>query len=100
MTKLAIYYQQPKDKDGFEQYYFTQHAPLAQKVPNIKDTKVRKVIQTQQTELKLYLIVELEFADLETLQQTMATPEWQAVMQDAKQLLPYLNEPPFTVITE
>lgn len=100
MAKLYIHYQQPADKEGFEEYYFKTHAPLAQKVPNIRGSKVHQVVQNQNTDLKLYMIIEIDFDDLNTLQQALATPEWNAVAQDAQNLQKYLNEPPFIVITK
>lgn len=100
MAKLFIQYQEPADKKGFEEYYFQTHTPLAQKVPNVKGFSINRVVQSQNTSLKLYMIIELEFESLQVLQQTMATPEWDEVMQDAHNLQKYLNEPPIIAITE
>ncbi|MDQ0157741.1 EthD family reductase [Robertmurraya andreesenii] len=100
MAKLMIQYQQPADKKGFEEYYFHTHAPLAQKVPNVKGSSINRVVKAQNISLDLYMIIELEFENLQILQQTMATPEWNDVMQDAQNLDKFLNEPPIIVITE
>ncbi|MFS0882009.1 EthD family reductase [Metabacillus niabensis] len=100
MAKLYIQYQQPKDKAGFDEYYLNTHMPLAKNVPNIKASSIDRVIQSQNTTLNLYMIVVIEFADLPTLQSAMATPEWKAVMEDAKNLEKFLNEPPIIMITQ
>ncbi|WP_209124966.1 EthD family reductase [Alkalihalobacillus sp. BA299] len=100
MAKLIIMYEQPRDQDGFEAYYFHVHLPLAKKIPNIKQETTQRVIQTQNTDLNLYLFVELQFETLESLQQSLATPEAQATVADLDNLMKYLHHRPIISIVE
>ncbi|WP_158211550.1 EthD family reductase [Alkalihalobacterium alkalinitrilicum] len=100
MAKVIIMYEQPKDADGFESYYFGVHLPLAKKIPNIKNEAIHRVVRTQNTDLNLYLIVELEFESLEVLQQAMATPEADATVADLPNMNKYLHHSPIISIVE
>lgn len=67
MTKILVTYEQPKNTEGFERYYFEVHSPLAQKLPNLKNASVYRVLQSKNTDANLYLIAELEFENLTLL---------------------------------
>jgi uncharacterized protein (TIGR02118 family) len=75
LAKMIILYEQPKDKEGFEKHYFNIHVPLGKRIPYIKNESVRRVIQLQNTNLNLYLITELEFESMDTLNQAMSSAE-------------------------
>ncbi|KKK33619.1 hypothetical protein WQ57_23690 [Mesobacillus campisalis] len=100
MAKMIVMYDQPKDVEGFEQYYHEVHIPLVEKVPNIKGAKVQRVLQAMNTTEKLYLIAELEFENPAVLSQSLATPEFQEVQRDLANIMKYLNKPPVVVIVD
>jgi uncharacterized protein (TIGR02118 family) len=100
MAKLIVIYDQPKDQAGFEKYYNEVHIPLVQKVPNLKAAEVHRVLQSMYTNEKLYLIAELHFENPEVLAQALATPEFQEVQGDVKNLVTYLNKPPVVAIVD
>jgi uncharacterized protein (TIGR02118 family) len=100
MAKMIVMYDQPKDVEGFEQYYHEVHIPLVEKVPNILGAKVQRVLQSMNTTEKLYLIAELEFENPAVLTQSLATPEFQAVQSDLANIMKYLNKPPVVAIVD
>ncbi|MGG3467772.1 EthD family reductase [Neobacillus pocheonensis] len=100
MAKLLVMYDQPKDQEGFEKYYFNVHIPLAQKIPNLKGAEVHRVLQVQNTNENLYLIAELHFENPQTLAQGMASPEGLEVQGDVLNLMQFLNKPPVVAIVD
>ncbi|MBV7509369.1 EthD family reductase [Bacillus sp. sid0103] len=100
MAKIIILYEQPKDKEGFEKHYFDVHVPLGRKIPHIKSESIRRVIQTQNTSLNFYLITELEFESMDTLNQALSSPEAKDAKADGIDLFKYLNNPPIITIVE
>lgn len=100
MAKMIVIYDQPKNKEGFDKYYNEVHIPMVEKVPNVKGAKVQHVLQAMNTDDKLYLIAEIEFESTEILNQSFATPEFQAVQADVVNLLEYLNKPPVVAIVD
>lgn len=100
MAKLIVMYEEPRDKEGFEKHYFDVHVPLGRKIPNIKSESIHRVIQSQNTNLSLYLILELEFENLEALTLALSSPEAKAAEADGPNLFQYLNNPPIISIVE
>ena len=100
MAKMIILYEEPKDKEGFEKHYFNIHVPLGKRIPYIKNESVRRVIQSQNTNLNLYLITELEFESIDTLNQAMCSAEARAAEEDGVNLMEFLYNPPIITIVE
>ncbi len=100
MAKFMVLYQQPKDKEKFDDYYQNIHMPLVQQMPNIKKAAVQHVVSTQNTDAGYYIIAELEFETLEILQAAFETPEGKNVQEDGRNLAPFLNQPPTVLITK
>lgn len=100
LAKLIVMYEEPKDKEGFEKYYLDVHIPLTKKMPNIKNVQVQKVINSQNTNLNLYLIAEVEFENMEALKTAFKSDAGKEAQADLKNLLPYLNSPPITAIVD
>jgi uncharacterized protein (TIGR02118 family) len=100
MAKLLVSYEQPKNQEGFENHYFNVHIPLAQKLPNLKNASVYRVLQSQNTDANLYLIAELEFENLSHLNEAMASTIGQEVQNDIPNLLEFLTKPPVISILQ
>lgn len=100
MAKMIVMYEKPNDQPGFEEYYFQKHIPLAQKLPGLKDAKVNKVVTSFNTNLELYLLVELEFDSVEQINASLVSEEGRAVQEDVKNLVEYLGKPPIITIVE
>ena len=100
MAKLVVMYDQPKDQEGFENYYFNVHVPLAQKLPHLKGAEVQRILQAQNTTEQPYLFVELHFDSPQELTQALSSAERRDVQGDVVNLMPFLNKPPVILITD
>ncbi|WP_255485917.1 EthD family reductase [Sporosarcina sp. BP05] len=98
MAKMIIMYEQPKDIVGFEEHYFNVHVPLGLKIPNIIKDSVHHVIQSQNTNLELYMITVLEFESIQKLTEALASPEARAAEEDGVNLFKYVNPPIITIV--
>jgi uncharacterized protein (TIGR02118 family) len=100
MAKLVVMYDQPKDQEGFEKYYFSVHVPLAQKLPHLKGAEINRVLQAQNTAEQSYLLVELYFESSQELTQALSSAEGRDVQGDIVNLMPFLDKPPVILITD
>jgi uncharacterized protein (TIGR02118 family) len=83
MVKLVVAYGAPDDAAGFEAYYASTHAPLAQKIPNLDRFEAGKVLGTPDgSPAPYFFIAELWFESIEVLQASMASPEGEAAGAD------------------
>ncbi len=83
MVKLMVAYGAPEDPAAFDAHYASTHAPLAEKIPNLRRFEAGKVVGTSDgSAAPYYLIAELCFDDAEALQAALATEEGQATAAD------------------
>ncbi len=83
MVKLVVAYGQPQDPAAFARHYSETHAPLAQKIPNLKRFEAGKVLGTPDgSEPPFYFLAELWFDSPEELQAALGSPEGQAAAGD------------------
>lgn len=83
MTTLTVLYGVPTDPDTFDEHYRSVHLPLAQKIPDVQDVVVRKVVATADgSPAQFRLIVNLTFADMDALGASMGSPEGKAAAAD------------------
>jgi uncharacterized protein (TIGR02118 family) len=80
-------------------YYNNVHIPLVKTIPNLKCATINRVVQGHNMEKNVYLVAELEFEDLDTLNQGMESNKGQEVQGDAANLVAFLNRPPIILIT-
>jgi uncharacterized protein (TIGR02118 family) len=83
MVKLVVGYGPPDDAAAFDEHYASTHAPLAQKIPNLRRFEAGKVLGTPDgTPAPFYFIAELSFDGVEELQVALGTSEGQAAAAD------------------
>lgn len=83
MHKVTVLYGHPTDPAAFERYYFDEHLEIAAGIPNVHRVETARVAGTPDgSPLPHYRIAELWFADLDTLQQSMGSPEGQRTVED------------------
>ncbi len=86
-VKLSVVYDNPTDPEAFEKYYTDVHLPLVAKVPNIRRAETAKIFPKEDgSPTPAYRLAELYFDDYETASASIASPEGQAALADAKQL--------------
>ncbi|KGR79031.1 EthD family reductase [Ureibacillus manganicus] len=100
MAKLMVMYERPTNIDDFEKYYQEVHLPMVQEVPNLKNACINRVIQTQNSSEPIYLIAELEFENMEVLQNALSSTGGQKLQNDVVNLVKLLPKPPIVCITE
>ncbi|MGM0842161.1 MAG: EthD family reductase [Bacillota bacterium] len=100
MAKVIVLYEKPKDQEGFEEYYFNTHMPIAGKVPHVKNANVQRVLSNQNTDLSLYLIAEIEFENKADMKEAFASEEWKAVGDDGPNFMKFLEKPPIITIVD
>lgn len=94
MSKIMIIHDKPKDTESFEKHYFDVHIPLANKLPKLTGLSVHRVVGAQHTDNEPYMVVEVEFMNSEDLQAAWASEEGQAVIEDVKNFIPFMNRRP------
>jgi uncharacterized protein (TIGR02118 family) len=82
MIRLTVLYGQPDDTEAFDRHYRDVHIPLAKKLPGLRRYTVSRGVAVAFGEDPAYLVAELDFDDLATLQAGMGTPEGQEAGRD------------------
>lgn len=83
MVKLVVAYGRPEDPAAFDAHYADTHAPLANKIPNLKRFEAGRVLGTADgSEPPYYWIAELSFDSMDALQASLGSDEGQAAAAD------------------
>ena len=83
MAKLIALYKHPENKEEFDNHYFNVHGPLTAKIPGLREMKVTKMTGSPMGgEAKYYLMCEMIYDDLESLQLGVRSPERKASGKD------------------
>jgi uncharacterized protein (TIGR02118 family) len=100
MAKIVVFYKQTKKQAEFEDYYFNIHIPLVQKISQIKSLKISRVVHHNNTIPDLYLHGEIEFENMDRLDEAIASPEGKAMFEDAVILRKFFDSPPITAFVD
>ena len=84
-VKLTLLYHVPENTDEFDRYYLETHVPLAAKLPELQRLEVSRVAGDDQP---FHIVSELWFADLNTLQDSMASSQGELVRADVPNFAP------------
>jgi uncharacterized protein (TIGR02118 family) len=83
MVKLLVAYGKPQDTDTFDAYYANTHAPLAEKIPGLRQFEHGKVLGTPDgSDAPYYFLATLYFDSPEDLQAGLSSAEGQAAAGD------------------
>lgn len=83
MAKLIALYKHPENKEAFDDHYFNVHGPLTAKIPGLREMKVTKFTGSPMGgESKYYLMCEMIYDDVESMQQGMRSAEGKASGKD------------------
>jgi len=83
MAKLIALYKHPENKEVFDDHYFNVHGPLTAKIPGLREMKVTKFTGSPMGgESKYYLMCEMIYDDMESMQQGMRSAEGKASGKD------------------
>ena len=83
MAKLIVLYKKPTDPKAFDDYYFSKHVPIAQKIAGLKRYEVNQgPVVSPAGASPYHLVATLEFASMADLQKAMGSAEGQAAATD------------------
>jgi len=83
MIKLTVLYGHPDDPEAFEKYYEETHLPLVVKAKGIEKSELTKFLPDDDGNAPAYYrMAELYFDGPNEMQQTMESPEGQAMAAD------------------
>jgi uncharacterized protein (TIGR02118 family) len=86
MVKFLVLYTTPKDPEAFERHYRNVHIPLAKKMPGLRRYTIGRHATAIRGGEPYYWIAELEWDNMDALQQAFQSPEGQATAQDVANL--------------
>lgn len=86
MIRLLVLYPPPSDVEAFKRHYLEVHVPLAKQLPGMR----RYTLSSDPTAIRggapYYLVAELDWDDMASLQRDFASPLGQETAQDVDQL--------------
>lgn len=80
--RISVCYGKPTDEAAFNEHYARVHIPLAKAVPGLTRFTCGKVSSLDGTEPPYYAVAGLYFADEETMQTALRSPEMRAAGGD------------------
>lgn len=87
--QLIVLYTHPEDVEAFESHYRDVHAPLVDAVPGLDHWQSGRIVAAPDGgEQQYYRIAQLSFADQETLQAALGSPEGHATAADFQSIAP------------
>lgn len=86
MVRFLVLYQRPTDVAAFDHHYYDVHVPLAKKLPGLRGYTVSRNPSVVRGLEPYYLIAELEWDDIASLQRDFASPLGQDIARDVDTL--------------
>lgn len=89
MAKLTVLYGRPDDPEAFDDYYFNQHLPFAQKMPDVRQVELSKVVDPPYgTEPPYYRMAEMWYENMEQLRAALGSDDGRSVLDDLTNFAP------------
>lgn len=83
MAKLVVLYKKAQNAAAFNAYYAATHAPLAKKIPGLRDFQISAgAVSTPQGDSAYQLVAILSFDSMDALKRGLSSPEGQAAAGD------------------
>ncbi|MBY6412829.1 EthD family reductase [Rhodococcus sp. BP-252] len=82
--RVAVCYGKPVEAMAFDDYYTRVHIPLAKEVPGLTRFTWGKVSSLDGSEPPYYAVANLYFADRDSLDSGLASPEMRAAGKDVR----------------
>lgn len=86
MVRFLVLYPQPIDPAAFDRHYAEVHVPLAKKLPGLRSYNLGRPSSAVRGPEPYYLVAELEWDDMDSLERDFASPLGQEVARDADRL--------------
>jgi|LakMenEpi03Aug12_release.lakeMendotaPanAssembly.Ray.scaffolds.fasta_scaffold671883_2 uncharacterized protein (TIGR02118 family) len=78
VAKVIALYKPPADPAEFDEKYFNEHIPLAQKIPGLQLIEISKTNGAPMGDAAYYLMAELYFNDMDAVKAGMGSAEGKA----------------------
>lgn len=82
VAKVIALYKHPADQKDFDEKYFNEHIPLAQKIPGLQLIEISKTNGAPSGDAAYYLMAELYFDDMDSCKAGMSSAEGKASSQN------------------
>lgn len=86
MVRFLVLYPSPTDPAAFDRHYYDVHLPLAKQLPGLRSYTVSRNSSSVRGPEPYYLIAELEWDDMASLQRDFASPLGQETARDVDHL--------------
>lgn len=70
MVKLIALYNQPENKEAFDDHYQNVHTPVTKKIPGLRKMEVTKIVGAPTGESPYYLLCEMYYDDMDALKKS------------------------------
>lgn len=85
-ARFLVIWDTPKDREAFDRHYREVHIPLSHKLPGLRRYTISRNLVAVRGGEPPYIVGELEWDDLESLQAAFASPEGRATAADVNDL--------------
>src|SRR5947209_15476390 len=82
MAHVLVLYNRPADPAAFNDYYFSVHVPIANKIPGLRSAVVSSGPVQALSGQAPHLVARLDFDSMADIQAALASPEGQAAAAD------------------
>lgn len=86
MVRFLVLYPEPNDAKAFDHHYFDIHAPLAKKLPGLRNYTVSHGATTMRRDGGWHLIAELDWDDMDSLRRDFSSELGKATAADLEEL--------------
>lgn len=88
MVRFLVLYPQPDDPEAFDRHYREVHVPLASKLPGLRRYTVSQNPSAVRGGPPFYLVAELDWDDMDSMQAAFRSPEGKAASADMPTFAP------------
>ena len=74
----------PEDPKAFLEHYYAVHVPMVRKIPHLQQMSVREITSSPLGNAPYFLMNEMTYADQNSFEEAMKSPENKAVGEDAQ----------------
>ncbi len=85
-AKILVLFGKPTDPQLFDKQYWEEHVPMAKKMPGLKKFTVHKIVPPPGRDPPYYLVVEMEFDNMDALKNATKSPESQESTKHATKI--------------
>ncbi|HKT04834.1 MAG TPA: EthD family reductase [Rugosimonospora sp.] len=89
MVRFLVGYDPPADPEAFDRHYREVHIPLAKRLPGLRRYTLSRGPATGVRGEPFYLVAELDWDDMASLEAAFASPVGQETARDVAEFLPH-----------